>query len=93
MKAKFYSKDPQAVGSNIIDLCINTPDGTLDYYAKSAFCDGELRFLKKECQTKSNQFDYCEDQRLVGYLKKYSSTVTPYSNTTGNCSPSNSTDR
>ena len=91
MKAKFYSKEPQAVGGNIIDSCIKTPYGPLDYYAKNVFCDGELRFLQKECQTKSNQFEYCQDQRLVGYLKKYSSTVTPYSNTTGNSSTSNST--
>lgn len=88
---QYFSKAPEAIGSEIIDMCMITPYGTLDYYARNVFCDGELRSLHKDCQTKSSQFSYCEDQRLVGYLKKYTSTVTPYSNLTGNSSSSNST--
>jgi hypothetical protein len=93
LKKKYYSKAPEAIGSEIIDRCIKNPYGTLQYYAKSVFCDGELRSLQKDCQTKSSQYNYCEDQRLVGYLKQniVNSTVTPYSNHTGNSSSSNST--
>jgi hypothetical protein len=93
LKKKYYSKAPEAIGSEIIDRCIENPYGTLQYYAKSVFCDGELRSLQKDCQTKSSQYNYCEDQRLVGYLKQniVNSTVTPYSNFRGNSSSSNST--
>jgi hypothetical protein len=77
--------------SEIIDRCIKNPNGTLQYYARSVFCDRELRSLQKDCQIKSSQFYFCEDQRLVGYLTQYNSTVSPYSNLTGNSSSSNST--
>lgn len=95
IKKKYYSKAPEAIGSLIIDRCIKNPNGSLQYYARNVFCDGELRSLQKNCQTQLSQnyyqYYYCKDQRLVGYLKQYNSTVSPYSNLTGNSSSSNST--
>ena len=80
LKKKYYSKAPEAIGSEIIDRCIKNAYGSLQYYARSVFCDGELRSLQKDCQTKSSQYNYCKDQRLVGYLTQHNilnSTVPP----------------
>jgi hypothetical protein len=80
LKKKFYSKAPEAIGSEIIDRCIQNDYGTLKFYARNVFCDGELRSLQKDCQLKSSQYNYCKDQRLVGYLAQNNitnSTVLP----------------
>jgi hypothetical protein len=80
LKKKFYSKAPEAIGSEIIDRCIQNDYGGLQYYARSVFCDGELRSLQKDCQMKSSQYNYCKDQRLVGFLAQnniLNSTVSP----------------
>lgn len=91
IKKKYYSKAPNAMGGLIIDMCIKNDLRLSQYYAKSVFCDGELRSLQKDCQTNSSHYYYCKDQRLVGYLAQYNSTVLPYSNLTGKSSSSNST--
>jgi hypothetical protein len=80
LKKKFYSKAPEAIGSEIIDRCIQNDYGSLKFYARSVFCDGELRSLQKDCQMKSSQYNYCKDQRLVGFLAQnniLNSTVSP----------------
>ena len=90
LKKNYYSKAPEAVGSQIIDLCVNVY-GSSENYAKGVFCDGELRTLHKDCQEKSLQFYYCDDKRLIGYITQFSSTIIPHSNLTVNSSSSNST--
>jgi hypothetical protein len=80
LKKQYYLKYPDAIGSTIIDRCIKNDYGTLKFEAASAFCDGELRSLQKNCQMKSSQYNYCKDQRLVGYLTQHNilnSTATP----------------
>jgi hypothetical protein len=80
LKKKYYSKAPEAIGSEIIDRCIENAYGSLKFYARSVFCDGELRSLQKDCQMKSSQYNYCKDQPLVGFLAQnnvLNSTVSP----------------
>jgi len=90
---EYYSNYPDLSGRMIIDKCIKNADGSLNLEARSGFCVGELSSLQKECQTKSKQYSYCKDQRFVTYLGQHNSTVTPYSNSTGNSTSSNSTNQ
>lgn len=65
----------------------------------NSMCEGSLNVIVIRCNFPYPQYDYCKEERLVWYLKEHNmlnsmqhnSTVTPYSNLTGNSSYSNST--
>ena len=86
VKRDYASKFKENAANIIIGKCINTNSDTS--------CDDQLRSLQRDCQTANSTYNYCKDERFVGYLKKYgilNSTVLPYGNLTGNSSSSNST--
>jgi len=65
---------------SIIEKCFSTPNSNSTFEVASPSCDTELVSLQKDCQMASSPYDYCKDERFVGYLKKYStvnSTVSP----------------
>jgi len=80
---------------NIIDACIRERlNSTSNFELGSSFCEGDLSFLLRKCNMTSPQYNYCKDDRFVGYLKQHNilnSTASPYSNLTANSSSSNST--
>jgi hypothetical protein len=66
---------------NIIDACIRERlNSTSNFELASSFCEGDLRFLLQKCNMTSPQYNYCKDERFVGYLKEQkilNSTVSP----------------
>jgi hypothetical protein len=89
LKKDFATKMKESAASVIIDRCIQNSKNSSD-----ASCDGQLRSLERDCQSASTPYSYCNDKRFVGYLIKngiLNSTVSRYSNLTGNSSSSNST--
>jgi hypothetical protein len=86
VKREYASKFKENVATIIINRCINTNSDTS--------CDGEMRSLQSDCQNATSPYNYCKDERFVGYLTQHNisnSTVSPSSNLTGNSSSSNST--
>jgi len=84
----------QKYALGIIDKCFTNPNSnSTEFYGPP--CDSALLSLVRDCQVTSSPYSYCKDDRFVGYLAQHNiilnSTVTPYSNTTGNSSSSNST--
>jgi hypothetical protein len=71
LKKQYYSKYPEAIGNAIIDRCVENAYGSLKYNATSPFCDGELKSLQKNCEIKSTRYNYCDDQRLIGYFTQH----------------------
>ena len=82
---------------SVFEKCFSNPNSNTTFEVASPSCDGELLLLLQDCNTAnmtSSPFNYCKDERYVGYLKKngiVNSTVSSYSNVTGNSSSSNST--
>jgi hypothetical protein len=98
-KKAIASKIPMYALS-IIDKCFSNPNSNTTFEVASPACDEELRSLQTDCQLTSPAYDFCKDERFVGYLEKngipnssgiVNSTVSSYSNLTGNSSSSNST--
>jgi len=80
----------------IIDRCIiDRLNASSKFDVASSMCEDELLFLAKDCLTNSSSYEYCKDQRFIGYLTQHNitlnSTVSSYSNLTGNSLASNST--
>jgi hypothetical protein len=72
VKREYSSKFKENAASIIINRCINTNSDTS--------CDGEMRSLQRDCQNASSPYNYCKDERFVGYLTQLNtsnSTVAP----------------
>ena len=81
VKRDYKSKFKKNAANIMIGKCINTNSDTS--------CDNQLRSLQIECQTANSTYNFCKDERFVGYLEQHNilnSTVSPYSNITGNSS-------
>ncbi len=81
---------------SVIEKCFSNPNSNTTFEVASPSYDDELLSLQRDCQLASSPYDYCKDEPFVGYLKQHgivivNSTVSPYSNLTGNSSSSNST--
>jgi len=75
LKKDFATKMKESAASVIIDRCIKNSTISLD-----ASCDDKLRSLQKHCQMASSPYNYCKDERFVGYLTQHNilnSTVSP----------------
>jgi hypothetical protein len=65
---------------SIIEKCFSNPNSNTTFEVASPVCDRELLSLQNDCQLASSPYDYCTDERFVGYLKKNgitNSTATP----------------
>ncbi len=85
LKNQYYSKNPKCIGALILDRCVKPNYETATFEAKSVYCYGELISLHNDCQTKTKNYYYCSDPRLVGFLTAHNidtSMVTPYGNFT-----------
>jgi hypothetical protein len=65
----YLTKIPQYAAS-VIEKCFSNPDSNTTYEVASPSCDDELVSLQHDCQLASSPYDYCTDERFVGYLKK-----------------------
>jgi hypothetical protein len=91
-----YVEEMRKQKQAIIDKCIiDSLNASSKFDVASPSCADELLFLAKDCVTNSSSHEYCKDERFIGYLTQnniiLNSTVSPYSNLTGNSSSSNST--
>jgi hypothetical protein len=86
-----YSKAIPQYGASVIEKCFSNPNSNTTFEVASPSCDDELVSLQHDCQLASSPYDYCKDKRFLGYLGIVNSTVSPYSNLTGNSPSSNST--
>jgi hypothetical protein len=65
---------------SVIEKCFSNPNSNTTFEVASPSCDDELQSLQRDCQLASSPYDYCKDERFLGYLKKYgilNSTVSP----------------
>ena len=85
LETEYSSKFPEFGASEVFDRCIKNSTNA------SSSCVDDVHSLQKQCEFLSSAYDYCKDERFVGYLKQHNSTVSSYSNLTGNSSSSNST--
>jgi hypothetical protein len=54
----------------IIDMCFSSPNSNSTFEVASPVCDRELLSLQHDCQLAASPYNYCNDERFVGYLKK-----------------------
>lgn len=72
VKREYSTKVKENAASIIINRCINTNSDTS--------CDDQLRSLQRDCQNATSPYNYCKDERFVGYLTQHNisnSTVAP----------------
>ena len=72
VKREYSTKVKENAASIIINRCINTNSDTS--------CDDQFRSLQRDCQNATSPYNYCKDERFVGYLKQHNisnSTVAP----------------
>lgn len=65
---------------SIIDKCFSNPNSNTTFEVASPSCNSELLSLQGECQIANNTYNYCKDERFVGYLTQsniLNSTVIP----------------
>jgi hypothetical protein len=71
----------QAYGDDMLDKCFNSLNTTSKLEVTGRLpCDIEMSSLQIECQLGNNTYNYCKDERFVGYLKEHkilNSTVSP----------------
>jgi hypothetical protein len=61
----------QVYGMDILDKCfINNPNNISKFEVASLVCNFEMRSLQGECQTANNTYNFCKDDRFVGYIKQ-----------------------
>jgi hypothetical protein len=78
-KEAYLTRIP-AYAVNVIALCFSSPESNTTFEVAFPSCDSELLSLQNDCQLVSSSYNYCKDERFVGYLKKYgilNSTVSP----------------
>ena len=66
---------------DIIDACIlDRLNAGSNFELASPLCESDLRSLLQDCNMTSPQYNYCKDERFVGYLTQHNvlnSTVSP----------------
>jgi len=56
-------------GIDMLDKCfINSSNASSNFEVASVACDLEMRSLQGECHLANNTYNYCKDERFVGYL-------------------------
>lgn len=62
----------QAHGNDILEKCfLNSLNASSKFEVAGLACDLEMRSLQSECQLANNTYNYCKDERFVGYLTQY----------------------
>jgi len=62
----------QTYGKNMVDTCfISIVNASSKYEVANPACDLEMRSLQGECQLANNTYDYCKDERFMGFLTKH----------------------
>jgi hypothetical protein len=59
----------QEYAMSVIDKCIFTQNSAFEI--ASEVCNGELLSLANDCGMNSSSYEYCKDNRFVGYLTQY----------------------
>jgi hypothetical protein len=62
----------QLYGNDILDKCFVSSLNTSSKFEVAGLpCDLEMRSLQSECQLVNNTYNYCKDERFVGYLTQH----------------------
>lgn len=61
----------QAYGIDMLDKCFINSLNTTSKFNEVLACDIEMSSLQDECQLANNTYNYCKDERFVGYLKQH----------------------
>jgi hypothetical protein len=70
----------EGYAASIFEKCFRNPNSNTTFEVASPSCDTELQSLRGDCQMASSPYDYCKDERFVGYLTQHNilnSTVSP----------------
>ena len=71
MKETHYSQI-QTYGSDMLDKCfIWDFNATAKFEVAGQACDLEMRSLQGECNLVNNTYNYCKDERFVGFLMNH----------------------
>ena len=61
----------QEYATSVIDKCFSNPNSNTTFEVASPSCDDELLSLANDCVTNSSLYEYCKDERFVGYLTQH----------------------
>jgi hypothetical protein len=61
----------QEYATSVIDKWFNNPNSNTTFEVASPSCDDELLSLANDCVTNSSSYDYCKDERFLGYLTQH----------------------
>jgi hypothetical protein len=64
-----YLTKIQQYAFSIIEKCFSNPNSNTTFEVASPSCDSELLSLQRDCQMASSQYNYCKDERFLGYLQ------------------------
>jgi hypothetical protein len=70
----------QEYAANVIDKCFINSNQNSKFEVASELCDSELLSLVNDCLAAASSYNYCKDERFVGYLAQHNtsnSTVLP----------------
>jgi hypothetical protein len=76
-----FSTTISKYGVSVIEKCFSNPNSNTTFEVTSPSCDDKLLSLQRDCQMASSPYEYCKDQRFIGYLAQHNiilnSTVAP----------------
>ena len=70
----YSTKVKENTASIVVDRCIESSTGVTEFEITDAFCQDELSSLQKDCQNVYPAYNYCKDERFVGYLNSLNQT-------------------
>jgi hypothetical protein len=69
---KDYSIKIQAYATDILNKCfISSLNASSEFEVASPLCEIELSSLQSDCQLANTTYNYCKDERFIGYLKQH----------------------
>jgi len=71
----------QEYATSVIDKCFSNPNSNTTFDVASPSCNDELVSLANDCVMNSSSYNYCKDERFIGYLAQHNiilnSTILP----------------
>lgn len=64
-----YLTKIQQYAFSVIEKCFSNPNSNTTFEVANPSCDSELLSLQRDCQMASSQYNYCKDERFLGYLQ------------------------
>jgi hypothetical protein len=58
----------QEYATSVIEKCFSKPNSNTTFEVASPSCDTELLSLVNDCVRNSSSYDYCKDERILGYF-------------------------